>query len=85
MVNRVLITRRAAHRFVAGERLEEAVGTAADLDPVASAAFSNSWVMVRDLSGVGRAVDEHEEAARAIPDEIWIPRSPSGCPSRGRP
>ncbi len=61
------IARRAAHRFVAGERLEEALEAAAELDSRGIGSILDLLGEgVEDLSGVGHAVAEYEEAIQAI-------------------
>jgi proline dehydrogenase len=61
------IARRAAHRFVAGERLEEALAAAAELNSRGIGSILDLLGEgVEDLSGVGHAVAQYEEATRAI-------------------
>jgi proline dehydrogenase len=66
-VTRNPIARRAAHRFVAGERLEEALQAAAELNSRGIGSILDLLGEgVEDLSGVGQAVAEYEEATQAI-------------------
>ncbi len=61
------IARRAAHRFVAGERLEEALEVAATLNSRGIGGILDLLGEgVTDLSGASHAVAEYEEATRAI-------------------
>ena len=61
------IARRAAHRFVAGERLEEALAAAAELNSRGVGGILDLLGEgVRDLAGATRAVEEYEEAIAAI-------------------
>jgi proline dehydrogenase len=61
------ITRRVAHRFVAGERLDEALAVAADLNTHGIGGILDLLGEgVTDLAGAAHAVDEYEEAAGAI-------------------
>jgi proline dehydrogenase len=61
------VARRAAHRFVAGERLDEALDVATTL---ASGRIGGILDLlgegVTDLSGASSAVAEYEAAAKAI-------------------
>jgi proline dehydrogenase len=61
------IARRAAHRFVAGDRLEEALEAAAELNSRGIGSILDLLGEgVEDLSGAGHAVAEYEEATQAI-------------------
>ena len=61
------IARRAAHRFVAGERLEEALDVAAALNTRGIGGILDLLGEgVTDLSGASSAVAEYEEATAAI-------------------
>ncbi len=61
------IARRAAHRFVAGERLEEALAVAAELNSRGVGGILDLLGEgVRDLAGATRAVEEYEEAIAAL-------------------
>jgi proline dehydrogenase len=61
------IARRAAHRFVAGERLDEALDVAATLNSRGIGGILDLLGEgVTDLSGAGSAVAEYEEATAAI-------------------
>ncbi len=61
------IARRAAHRFVAGERLEEALEVAATLNSRGIGGILDLLGEgVTDLSGASHAVAEYEEATKAI-------------------
>jgi len=61
------IARRAAHRFVAGERLEEALDAAAELNARGIGSILDLLGEgVEDPSGVGQAVAEYEAATQAI-------------------
>jgi proline dehydrogenase len=61
------IARRAAHRFVAGERLEEALEAAATLNSRGIGGILDLLGEgVTDLSGASQAVAEYEEATQAI-------------------
>jgi proline dehydrogenase len=61
------IARRAAHRFVAGERLEEALEAAATLNSRGIGGILDLLGEgVTDLSGASHAVAEYEEATKAI-------------------
>ncbi len=61
------IARRAAHRFVAGEQLDEALDVAATLSSRRIGGILDLLGEgVSDLSGAGHAVAEYEEAAKAI-------------------
>jgi len=61
------IARRAAHRFVAGEQLQEALEAAAELNSHGIGSILDLLGEgVEDLSGVGHAVAEYEEATQAI-------------------
>jgi proline dehydrogenase len=63
------IARRAAHRFVAGERLDEALEAAAGLNSRGVGSILDLLGEgVEDLSGVSHAVAEYEEATQAIAD-----------------
>ena len=63
------ITRRVAHRFVAGERLDEALAVAAELNAHGIGGILDLLGEgVTDLAGAAHAVDEYEEAAGAIAD-----------------
>src|SRR5215208_205543 len=61
------IARRAAHRFVAGERLDEALAAAAELNSRGVGGILDLLGEgVRDLAGATHAVEEYEEAIAAI-------------------
>jgi proline dehydrogenase len=61
------IARRAAHRFVAGERLEEALAAAAELNSHGIGGILDLLGEgVIDLAGAGHAVEEYEDAVKAI-------------------
>jgi proline dehydrogenase len=61
------IARRAAHRFVAGERLAEALAVTAELNSRGAGGILDLLGEgVRDLAGATRAVEEYEEAIAAI-------------------
>jgi proline dehydrogenase len=61
------IARRAAHRFVAGERLDEALDVATTLSSRRIGGILDLLGEgVTDLSGASHAVAEYEEAAKAI-------------------
>jgi proline dehydrogenase len=61
------IARRAAHRFVAGERLDEALDVAAALDSRRIGSILDLLGEgVTDLSGADHAVAEYEAAAQAV-------------------
>src|ERR671921_139699 len=61
------IARRAAHRFVAGERLEEALEAASTLNACGIGGILDLLGEgVTDLSGASHAVAEYEAAAQAI-------------------
>ncbi len=61
------IARRAAHRFVAGERLEEALAVVAELNSRGVGGILDLLGEgVRDLAGTTRAVEEYEEAIAAL-------------------
>src|SRR5919204_2967482 len=61
------IARRTAHRFVAGERLDEALAAAADLNSRGIGAILDLLGEgVTDLAGARHAVEQYEEAADAI-------------------
>jgi proline dehydrogenase len=61
------IARRAAHRFVAGERLDEALDVAATLNSRGMGGILDLLGEgVTDLSGASSAVAEYEEATAAI-------------------
>jgi proline dehydrogenase len=61
------VARRAAHRFVAGERLDEALDVTAELNSRGIGGILDLLGEgVEDLSGASHAVAEYEEAARAI-------------------
>jgi proline dehydrogenase len=63
------IARRAAHRFVAGERLEEALEAAAALNSRRIGGILDLLGEgVTDLSGATHAVEEYEDAIQAIAD-----------------
>jgi proline dehydrogenase len=63
------IARRAAHRFVAGERLDEALEVAAALNSRGIGGILDLLGEgVTDLTGATHAVEEYEEALRAIAD-----------------
>jgi proline dehydrogenase len=66
-VTQNLITRRVAHRFVAGERLDDALAVAAELNAHGiGASLDLLGEGVTDLAGAAHAVSEYEEAASAI-------------------
>ena len=61
------VARRAAHRFVAGERLDEALDVAAALNARGIGGILDLLGEgVTDLAGATHAVQEYEEAAEAI-------------------
>src|SRR5919112_3667262 len=61
------IARRAAHRFVAGERLEEALAVVAELNSRGVGGILDLLGEgVRDLAGATGAVKEYEEAIAAL-------------------
>ena len=61
------IARRAAHRFVAGERLDEALAAAAELNSRGVGGILDLLGEgVRDLAGAIHAVEEYEEAIATI-------------------
>jgi proline dehydrogenase len=61
------VARRAAHRFVAGERLEEALDVTAGLNSRGIGGILDLLGEgVTDLAGAAHAVQEYEEAAEAI-------------------
>jgi proline dehydrogenase len=61
------IARRASHRFVAGERLDEALGVAEKLNARGIGAILDLLGEgVSDLAGATHAVEQYEEAAGAI-------------------
>ena len=61
------VARRAAHRFVAGERLDEALAVAAELNSHGIGGILDLLGEgVTDLAGATHAVEEYEEAAAAI-------------------
>jgi proline dehydrogenase len=61
------IARRAAHRFVAGERLDEALEVASKLNSRGIGAILDLLGEgVTDLAGATHAVEEYEEATQAI-------------------
>src|SRR4051794_9043740 len=61
------IARRAAHRFVAGERMDEALEAAAALNSRGIGGILDLLGEgVTDLTGATHAVEEYEEALRAI-------------------
>jgi proline dehydrogenase len=61
------IARRAAHRFVAGERLEEALAAAAELNSHGIGGILDLLGEgVIDLAGASHAVEEYEDAVKAI-------------------
>jgi proline dehydrogenase len=61
------ITRRVAHRFVAGEGLDEALAAAADLNGHGiGGTLDLLGEGVTDLAGAAHAVEEYEEAVSAI-------------------
>src|SRR3712207_4602352 len=63
------IARRAAHRFVAGERLDEALEAAAALNSRGVGGILDLLGEgVTDLSGATHAVEEYEDAIQAIAD-----------------
>jgi proline dehydrogenase len=63
------IARRAAHRFVAGERLDEALEAAAALNTRGIGGILDLLGEgVTDLSGAAHAVEEYEEGIQAIAD-----------------
>jgi proline dehydrogenase len=60
-------TRRVAHRFVAGERLEDALAVAADLNAHGmGGTLDLLGEGVTDLAGATHAVEEYEDAVGAI-------------------
>jgi proline dehydrogenase len=63
------VARRAAHRFVAGERLDEALEAAAALNTRGIGGILDLLGEgVTDLSGAAHAVEEYEEGIQAIAD-----------------
>ena len=61
------IARRSAHRFVAGERLDEALAAAAELNSRGVGGILDLLGEgVTNLAGATQAVEQYEEAARAI-------------------
>lgn len=63
------ITRRVAHRFVAGERLDDALAVAAELNAHGIGGILDLLGEgVTDLAGAAHAVEEYEEAVGAIAD-----------------
>jgi proline dehydrogenase len=61
------LTRRVVHRFVAGERLDDALAVAADLNAQGiGAVLDLLGEGVTDLTGATHAVEEYEEAAGSI-------------------
>src|SRR5919198_82970 len=61
------IARRAAHRFVAGERLDEALAVAAELNSHGIGGILDLLGEgVTDLAGATHAVEEYEDAVKAI-------------------
>jgi proline dehydrogenase len=61
------VARRVAHRFVAGERLEEALTAAAELNSHGIGGLLDLLGEgVTDLAGATQAVQQYEEAAKAI-------------------
>jgi proline dehydrogenase len=61
------IARRAAHRFVAGERLDEALAVAAELNSHGIGGILDLLGEgVSDLAGATHAVEQYEEAVEAI-------------------
>ena len=61
------IARRAAHRFVAGERLDEALGVAGELNSRGIGGILDLLGEgVSDLAGAAHAVEGYEEAAESI-------------------
>jgi proline dehydrogenase len=63
------MTRRVAHRFVAGERLEDALAVTAELNGHGIGGILDLLGEgVTDLAGAAHAVEEYEEAAGAIAD-----------------
>jgi proline dehydrogenase len=61
------VTRRVAHRFVAGERLEDALAVTADLNARGIGGILDLLGEgVTDLAGATHAVEEYEEAVAAI-------------------
>ena len=61
------VTRRVAHRFVAGERLEDALAVAADLNAHGmGGTLDLLGEGVTDLAGATHAVEEYEDAVGAI-------------------
>jgi proline dehydrogenase len=63
------ITRRVAHRFVAGERLDDALAVAAELNGHGIGGILDLLGEgVTDLAGAVHAVEEYEEAVSAIAD-----------------
>jgi proline dehydrogenase len=61
------VTRRVAHRFVAGERLEDALAVAADLNAHGmGGTLDMLGEGVTDLAGATHAVEEYEDAVGAI-------------------
>jgi proline dehydrogenase len=63
------ITRRVAHRFVAGERVDDALAVAAELNAHGIGGILDLLGEgVTDLAGAAHAVEEYEEAVSAIAD-----------------
>jgi proline dehydrogenase len=63
------MTRRVAHRFVAGERLDDALAVAAELNGHGIGGILDLLGEgVTDLAGAAHAVEQYEEAASAIAD-----------------
>jgi proline dehydrogenase len=61
------VTRRVAHRFVAGERLEDALAVAADLNAHGmGGTLDLLGEGVTDLAGAAHSVEEYEDAVGAI-------------------
>jgi proline dehydrogenase len=61
------IARRAAHRFVAGERLEEALGVADELNSRGIGGILDLLGEgVSDLAGATHAIEQYEEAVESI-------------------
>jgi proline dehydrogenase len=79
------ITSKAAHRFVAGERIEQALDAAAHLN-------GDGIGGILDLLGEGvtdrptrcRPSRSTSRRPRQSPAAGWTPRSPSNCPSWAR-
>ena len=66
-VTQHFLTRRVAHRFVAGERLEDALAVAADLNGEGMGGILDLLGEgVTDLAGAAHAVEEYEDAVSAI-------------------